>query len=72
MESIESLNPMPTEHDLGFRWQYLRPASVFTYHIGKIAIDYQGGVHRIGSGLKTAEAIDIVNQIIRFKFPIDS
>ena len=63
LESIKAIKAMPTEHDLGFRWSYLRPGSAFVYNSGRIAIEQEKRIYRVGSGLDFEEAEEIVKSI---------
>lgn len=67
LSAISAVRVMPTEHDLGRRWKYLRPATASTLHVGRIGVEYLGSVYRFGSGLTTDEASDIVAAIVRFR-----
>jgi hypothetical protein len=68
LESIKALKAMPTEHDLGWRWRYLRPGTIFLYNTGRIAIEQEKRIYRVGSGLGFEEAEEIVKNIQR-KYP---
>jgi hypothetical protein len=70
LESVKSLKAMPKEHDLGFRWSYLRPCSVFVYNSGKIAIEQEKRIYRVGSGLRFDEAEEIVRRIQNKNFGV--
>ena len=65
--AITELGVMPTEHNIGWRWRYLRPTTISTFHIGRIAVECGGVVYRFGSGLDSTEAGDVVNAIKAFQ-----
>ena len=67
LASIGAVRVMPSEHELGRRWKYLRPATVSTFHIGRIGIEHEESMYRFGGGLATDEANDIVAAIVRFR-----
>ena len=61
--TITALSVMSTEHDIGWRWRYLRPTTISTFHIGRIAVECGEAVYRFGSGLTSTEATEIVEAI---------
>lgn len=62
--AIEEIMIMPTEHEIGYKWSWLRPATLSSFHIGKISIKQKDEITRFGSGLTDEEANDIL-EIIR-------
>jgi len=67
LAEIGSVRVMPAEHELGYKGRWLKPATLETFHIGRIGLEYQGSVVRFGSGLTTDEASEIVEAIVRFR-----
>ena len=65
--TITALSVMPTEHDIGWRWRYLRPTTVSTFHIGRIAAECEEAIYRFGSGLTSTEATEIVEAIKKLR-----
>lgn len=58
---------MPTEHEIGGKWRHYRPATVSSFHIGRVGIESNKSVCRIGSGLTLTEAQELALLIGGFR-----
>jgi hypothetical protein len=63
---IQSISVMPTEHELGFSWWFLAPATISNFNIGRIEFICNNQTNRFGTGMTTEDAELIVEEVLSF------